>query len=385
MVGLRALVVMHDHASWSLNLGCWGGIRVRLHVFFLLFAVAALFFSVERSHSTLMAGGPSSLTSTGQVAAHAEAAAAGHRSQVPLTLVWALGLALLFASVLLHETAHAAAMLHVGGQVDQLVLGPLGGLTQGRVPHEPQCELIAALAGPLVHLLVAVALIPWLILVSDTSLLELLGPVVPQAMVEGRPGEVALKLAFWLSWSLAVISLLPAYPFDGGAALRAVLWPILGYRTAVLAVTRTAKLVALGLCLLAWLMRHADGGALIPAWFPLLSVGIFLYFSANQELARLTREERDDDLFGFSLVPRSRDVPPRIDRACPDAQIGLLARWWEKRRLTKQRERRRREVAEEAKVDAILAQVHETGMASLAAEDRALLERVSARYRNRVQ
>jgi Zn-dependent protease len=383
VVGLCTIDVMHDHASWSLNLGRWGGVRVRLHVFFLLFAVAALYLYAERSHWAPGVGDPRSVGSTEEAARQPTVDALDDRYRMPLAGFGMLALTLLLASVLLHEMAHTVAVRHVGGAVDQLVLGPLGGLTRGRVPHEPQCELIAALAGPLANLLVTVALVPWLALVSDVPLQALLYPLVPQALSTGTAGAVALKLAFWLNWSLALISLLPADPFDGGLALRAVLWPLLGYRTAVLAVARTAKLAALGLCLLAWLMRYADGGALVPAWLPLLSLGVFLYFSANRQLVRPVREQYDDELFGVDFVQGWSGLARRADRPDPSDQIGLLARWREKRRLTRLRERRQQEVDEEAQVDAILAQVHQAGMASLAAKDRALLERVSARYRNR--
>ena len=43
------------------------------------------------------------------------------------------------------------------------------------------------------------------------------------------------------------------------------------------------------------------------------------------------------------------------------------------------------EAEEERRVDGILARLHSEGINSLSAEERALLDRVSARYRNRQQ
>src|SRR5690606_18141413 len=58
-------------------------------------------------------------------------------------------LVLLAVSVLWHELAHGWAARRLGGHVDALVLGPLGGLNPIRIPNDPQSELLATLAGPL--------------------------------------------------------------------------------------------------------------------------------------------------------------------------------------------------------------------------------------------
>ena len=108
---------------WSLPLGRWWGVAVYLHVFFVLSALLALAF-------TLPAPG---LVGTG------------------LMMV-----GVLLVSVTLHEVGHALAALRVGGKVDAIVLGPVGGLISPRVPDEPEIHLFVALAGPIVHLLLAV-------------------------------------------------------------------------------------------------------------------------------------------------------------------------------------------------------------------------------------
>src|SRR4051794_7411792 len=100
---------------WSLPLGRWWGVAVYLHVFFVLSAVLALAFQLTEPD----------LLGTG------------------LMLV-----AVLFVSVMLHEIGHSLAALRVGGKVDAVVLGPVGGLISPRVPDEPEIHLFVALAGP---------------------------------------------------------------------------------------------------------------------------------------------------------------------------------------------------------------------------------------------
>ena len=80
---------------WSLSLGRWWGVRVYLHIFFLLFALLPLWFALTDTH-----------------------------------LMWSglMAVGILLASVALHELAHALAVLKVGGKVDAIVLGPVGGL-----------------------------------------------------------------------------------------------------------------------------------------------------------------------------------------------------------------------------------------------------------------
>src|SRR5882672_1788496 len=105
---------------WSLPLGRWWGVAVYLHVFFVLSALLSLAFLLREPD----------LLSTG------------------LMLV-----AVLLVSVTLHEVGHSLAALRVGGKVDAVVLGPMGGLISPRVPDEPEIHLFVALAGPIVHLL----------------------------------------------------------------------------------------------------------------------------------------------------------------------------------------------------------------------------------------
>src|SRR5690348_331566 len=62
----------------------------------------------------------------------------------------------LFAIVLMHEFGHALACRQVGGQANQIVLWPLGGVAYVAPPQRPGAMLWSIAAGPLVN----VALLP---------------------------------------------------------------------------------------------------------------------------------------------------------------------------------------------------------------------------------
>ncbi len=294
----------------------------------------------------------------------------------------ALAIGILFASVVAHELGHVLAATRVGGSVERIVVGPLGGLGSCETPREPHAELITILAGPLVNLGLLLLALPML-LVAGVSVPILLAPLEPVGLADGSWWTVALKLAFWTNWLLLVVNLLPAFPLDGARILRALLWPALDIRGANLVAVRISKLTALGLCIWAWLISGDASAWALPGWLPLVLLAIFVYFSASHEVAKTEEAEWDDELFSYdfsqgytslerSSQPRSR--PP-----------GIVQRWINTRREQRKRRRDLLERDEERQVDEILTRLHESGMKGLSAKERALLHRVSARYRNRQQ
>lgn len=349
---------MRSHTSWSIGLGRWGGNYVRLHMFFLLFAVCTLFLAWQANDDP-----------------------AGD-------LVWiaAGSLVILLLSVLLHELGHYFAAVRTGGDGDEIVIGPLGGLTSMRPPPDPYAECLMHLAGPLVNLTICLVCGAVLHLLSPGSVIGLLHPLAPVDLVEPASLVGTLKLTFWINWVVLLANLLPAFPFDGGRALRAALmgwWPDASPRRAALFVASLAKFAALALLVLAWVYGRflEKAPTPIPMWFSLALLAIFLYFSAKHEEDRVEEVESEDDLFGYdfsqgymSLEQSSKLRPPHE---------GPFKRWLERRRREKLRRQSEIEQEEERRVDEILERLHEKGMDQLSHEEQLLLKRVSHRYRQR--
>ncbi|HET8682899.1 MAG TPA: M50 family metallopeptidase, partial [Micromonosporaceae bacterium] len=113
-------------------------------------------------------------------------------------------------SVLLHELGHAVTARWFGGRVRGITLELLGGYTEmeGEAPR-PGVELVVALSGPAVSLVLGVA-------------------AAGAAAV--LPGDTLThELAFQLAVSnilVAVFNVLPGLPLDGGRALRAAVWAL---------------------------------------------------------------------------------------------------------------------------------------------------------------
>lgn len=119
----------------------------------------------------------------------------------------------LFVIVLLHEFGHSLACRQTGGQADQIVLWPLGGIAFVRPPPRPAAELWSIAAGPLVNVLLVPVI--WGLLWARLNLGW--GAQLPDY---GR----FLQTVFWINTGLLIFNLLPVYPLDGGQIVRSLLW-----------------------------------------------------------------------------------------------------------------------------------------------------------------
>lgn len=344
------------HATrWTVGFGTWWGVDVRLHMLLVLFAVVTL-----------------SVNATG--------------GMLPVSGIF---LTILIASVALHELAHTIAAIKLGGEVDEVVLTPIGGLRAPRVPDEPEPQVFVALVGPMTNLAIVVLMTGVLVLLKQTDFGGLFYQLAPLALVEGPLLLVAIKLTLWINWALFLVNMLPAYPFDGGPALRAVLWPLLGRRSAAVATAYTARGVALALCCLAVLVIKneiaAAPTASIPLWIPLVTLSVFLFFSSQQDLAHassldLTSREHRREL-ALELRPDDDLFVGEWDESGDD--MVLVEHAQQAKQMQREAKRRAEEAYEDARVDDILARLHRIGIEDLTDEERHILQRASQRYRQR--
>src|ERR1019366_10694318 len=89
------------------------------------------------------------------------------------SMVWpVLEYLALFLIVLLHEFGHALACRQVGGQADEIVLWPLGGIAFVSPPPRPGALLWSIAAGPLVNLVLVPVTIGLFVLARSQGLQE---------------------------------------------------------------------------------------------------------------------------------------------------------------------------------------------------------------------
>lgn len=119
----------------------------------------------------------------------------------------------LFLIVLLHEFGHSRACRMVGGQADEIVLWPLGGVAYVQPPQRPGATLWSIAAGPLVN----VALVPVTIGFAYADYYA--------GWSESWPDlHLFLRTIALINGGLLLFNLLPVYPLDGGQILRSLLW-----------------------------------------------------------------------------------------------------------------------------------------------------------------
>jgi Zn-dependent protease len=115
-----------------------------------------------------------------------------------------------FICVLVHELAHSFAARHYAIPVKDILLLPIGGVSEIEdMPREPGRELTIAAVGPLTSFAIALVALSGCILGGDR--------LWPPALMTGA----ALARLTWLNVLLGGFNLLPALPLDGGRVLRA--------------------------------------------------------------------------------------------------------------------------------------------------------------------
>jgi len=312
--------------DWAAPMGSIAGVRLRIHLFFLVFIVARMLWSISRDSF-----GPGYM---------------------------ALSLAVLVALVTLHELGHCLVCRAVGGEAEEVVLWPLGGLVPCDAPPLWRAQLLTALAGPALH----VAMAP----LTSAALAAIGAPIL------FNPLRIGLYLAqpqfdaWWaiaLAWThalnalLLLFNLLPMLPLDGGRVLEALLWRSTGRRVAAERTLQTGLLLAgvVGVGALA-----GDHGMLLGA-----AVFCALYCWIEWQRLRAIETLADPAFASAAWLSLTEDDAPPVQTP-------------RQRRL---RLRQEREAREQEEVDRILAKIAKHGMRSLSRAERRTLRAATKRKR----
>ena len=258
--------------AWSLTIGRFGGTAVRIHLTLILF-LAWIWISAWTK------GG----------------AAAGWTSLVFIALI--------FACVVCHEFGHILAARHFGIETPEVILLPIGGVAaMPRMPSDPVQELIVALAGPLVNVIIGL------------GLLLAVGSFDAEAVRHIEDPHISLPLRLAVAnLFLAAFNLIPAFPMDGGRVLHALLAIWLGAAKATEVAAKIGQGLAVGLGFLG-----LYGNPM------LLLIAVFIYLAATGEAQMSALQQSMRGLKVSDLMERQYIALP-ADATLAQAVDALIA------------------------------------------------------------
>ncbi|MEX0320289.1 MAG: site-2 protease family protein [Ruegeria sp.] len=218
--------------TWSFTLGRLLGSELRVHVtFFLLLAWVGF-------------------------AAYSDGGLAAAIENVVFVLA-------LFACVVAHEFGHALMARRYGILTPDITLLPIGGLARlERMPEKPLQEVMVALAGPAVNVVI------WAVLMIIGAGM----PLEALARIDSTDLDFLSRLAL-VNLFLAVFNMIPAFPMDGGRVFRALLCLTMDRVTA----TRTAAFAGQFVAFLLGFAGLSSGNPV------LVLIALFVFIAANAE------------------------------------------------------------------------------------------------------
>jgi len=175
----------------------------------------------------------------------------------------------IFTCVTFHEFSHSLVAQHFKIKVKSITLLPIGGIaTMEKMPEKPKEEFLMAIAGPAFNIVLAIILFYPVYLLCGRNLSEM-----SPANSSFDTWKTTILYMYWVNPILAVFNMLPAFPMDGGRALRAFLASRIGTSRA----TRIAVIIGHAFAVIFGLI------GLITLNILLILIAFFIYMAASQE------------------------------------------------------------------------------------------------------
>ncbi|MBM3253441.1 MAG: CBS domain-containing protein [Candidatus Omnitrophica bacterium] len=195
----------------------------------------------------------------------------------------------IFGCVIIHEIAHSSLARYFGINVKEMVLLPIGGVSQiEELPKDPKKEIIISIAGPFVSFFFAFI---FYIVAKGPFLIK------ENAILYSRSFWMRL---FWINLILGIFNLIPAFPMDGGRVLRSLFALRLNYLKATKIAVGVGQFIAILLFFF---------GIFYNLWLALIAM--FIYIGAE------TEEKTTELKATISHVPVKKAMIENIDTLKP--------------------------------------------------------------------
>jgi len=260
----------------NITLGKFAGIKVRIHWSFWLIILWIIFLDISRGNTL---GG----------------------------MLWNVFFILsIFLCVVLHEFGHALTARRFNIGTRQITLLPIGGVASlEKMPENPKEELLVAIAGPVVNLVIALVLI---LFIPVDRYLEMNPEQLEESLSMVRAGNF---LFYLLSANIMLVAfnMIPAFPMDGGRVLRALLSLKLGRIRATEAASTLGQMIAALFFILGLLYNPI-----------LILIAIFVWFGARGENVMMQQisllkgyKVKDAMMTDFTVLNKEQTVEDVID------------------------------------------------------------------------
>ena len=189
----------------------------------------------------------------------------------------------IFGCVLLHEYGHALTARRFGIGTKDITLLPIGGVARlESIPSSPRQELIVAIAGPAVNVVIVIILLSIFgasRFVNWEEISQHSGEWVHRLMNQ----EGLLHSLLWANIVMIIFNLIPAFPMDGGRVLRALLAMYMDRVKATDIASWIGRFLAIGLAYWGYSNGH----------YLLIFTALFVWIGATQEAESVRYEAKN--------------------------------------------------------------------------------------------
>jgi Zn-dependent protease/sulfur carrier protein ThiS len=184
-------------------------------------------------------------------------------------IIGAIGL---FGGIVFHELSHSLVARRFGMPIKEITLWIFGGVAHMEEnPPNPRAEFLMAIAGPLSSFLLGFICF---------GIKELGGNLGGSVLAQG-----IFWYLFRINLLLGIFNLIPAFPLDGGRALRAGLWR---WRNDIIGATRISSYIGSGFAFVLIFLGFLSmfrGGIFGGIWWIL--IGLFLHSASKNSYKQL--------------------------------------------------------------------------------------------------
>lgn len=184
--------------------------------------------------------------------------------------LWFAGyVACLFICVVFHEYGHALMAKQYGIRTKDIIISPIGGVARlEKLPESPKHEMIVAIAGPLVNVVIAIISFALVLIFGYAKI-----GIPEDPFTEAMNWQHFIMNVAIINMVLFWFNLIPAFPMDGGRILRSALSMKWGKVKATQYASVIGRILSLGFV----------AAAFFGNYYTLGLIGIFIFFSATAE------------------------------------------------------------------------------------------------------